>query len=44
MPLSHGQIWKAIDGLARREGISAGSDGPNGRFGSAYRTGIGIST
>ena len=23
MPLSHGQIWKAIDGLARREGISA---------------------
>jgi len=22
MPLSHGQIWKAIDGLARREGIS----------------------
>ena len=23
MPLSHGQLWKAIDGLARREGISA---------------------
>ncbi|MGZ9098328.1 MAG: LexA family transcriptional regulator [Brevundimonas sp.] len=23
MPLSHAQIWKAIDGLARREGISA---------------------
>ena len=23
MALSHGQIWKAIDGLARREGISA---------------------
>ena len=23
MPLSHGQIWKAIDGLARREGLSA---------------------
>lgn len=22
MPLSHGQLWKAIDGLARREGIS----------------------
>ena len=25
MPLSHGQIWKAIDGLARRVGISASS-------------------
>jgi len=23
MPLSHGQLWKAIDGLARREGLSA---------------------
>lgn len=23
MPLSHGQIWKAIDGLARREGLTA---------------------
>ena len=23
MPLSHAQLWKAIDGLARREGISA---------------------
>jgi phage repressor protein C with HTH and peptisase S24 domain len=23
MPLSHAQIWKAIDGLARREGLSA---------------------
>ena len=23
MPLTHGQLWKAIDGLARREGISA---------------------
>lgn len=23
MPLSHKQLWKAIDGLARREGISA---------------------
>lgn len=23
MPLSHSQIWKAIDGLARREGLSA---------------------
>ncbi|NJC41874.1 phage repressor protein C with HTH and peptisase S24 domain [Brevundimonas alba] len=23
MPLSHNQLWKAIDGLARREGISA---------------------
>ena len=23
MPLTHGQLWKAIDGLARREGLSA---------------------
>ncbi|MDI1327421.1 MAG: helix-turn-helix transcriptional regulator [Brevundimonas sp.] len=23
MPLSHAQLWKAIDGLARREGLSA---------------------
>lgn len=23
MPLSHAQLWKAIDGLARREGVSA---------------------
>lgn len=23
MPLSHSQLWKAIDGLARREGLSA---------------------
>jgi len=23
MPLSHGQLWKAIDALARREGLSA---------------------
>jgi phage repressor protein C with HTH and peptisase S24 domain len=23
MPLSHGQLWKAIDGVARREGLTA---------------------
>ena len=23
MPLSHAQLWKAVDNLARREGLSA---------------------
>ncbi len=48
MPLSHAQLWKAIDGLARREGISvsalarqAGLDAtsfnPSKRFGPGER-------
>ena len=48
MPLSHSQLWKAIDGLARREGISASalaklsgldatSFNPSKRFGPGER-------